>query len=132
MEETEVAGNTKLPPVQEMTPVIVENPFLVAITKKIARTAFITNCVALLNTTLLLIIFAVNYGNQNQIYQETKAAQEVQAAIVVEAVKEETQAAVEEANKELHEKSKKQSESAMRQLQALTNAAKNPKVVKKQ
>ena len=131
MEETETAENNKLPTVQEMTPVIVENPFLVAITKKIARIAFITNCVCLLNTTLLLIIFAVSYGNQNQIYQETKAAQEVQAAIVVEAVKEETQAAVEEANKGLHEKSKQQSESAMRQLQALTNAAKQPKVVKK-
>ena len=131
MEETEASGNSKLPIQQEMTPVLVENPFLVAITKKIIKITFFTNCLVLLNTVLLFIIFVVNYGNQNQIYNETKAGQEAQTAIVLETVKEEAQAAIEEASKNRIEENKKQSESTMQHLQALTNAAKQPKVVKK-
>ena len=131
MEETE-SKPPEQPVTQEMTPVIVENPFLLAMVKKLARMSFITSCVAITNTILLILIFVINQGNQNQIYAETKTAQEVQTTVVMEAVKEETQAAVGEAVKELSDQNKKQSESAMRQLHTLTNAAKQPKVVKKQ
>lgn len=114
-------------PVQDMTPILIENPFLVAAIKKLRIVTFITMGVAILNTTLLLIIFAINQGNQTQIYNETKAQQQVQTEVLLEAVKEETKAAVEEAGSQ----NQKQSEATIRQLQKLTNAAQQPKVVKK-
>lgn len=110
-----------------LTPILIENPFLVAAIKRLRISTFATLCLSILNTLLLLIIFAVNQGNQTQIYNESKVQQQAQTEVLLEAVKEETKAAVEEAGSQ----NQKQSEATIRQLQKLTNAAQQPKVVKK-
>ena len=118
------------PDLSSMTPVIVENPFLLSVVKKIKIQISVIIIIAFINMFLLVFIFAVNQGNQTQIYREAKIVQDNNTEVIIEAVKEEAQAAV-LMSKGLDQESAKQTEDTLKQLQKLTNAAQQPKVVKK-
>ena len=125
---------TKQPTVElqegAVAPLIIENPYLVNIYKKLHRFQWLNLTVLVLNTVLIVSFFAVNYGNQSQIYRETVIQSQAQTEEVLGAVREETKLAVEQATEDLSKQNKKQSEATIRELQRLATAAKQPKVVK--